>query len=410
MNKIFSILLLLILLANAALSGSDSWTTLSPLPSPWQSVNTAVVNGKIYAIGDYVNNSDGSYMLINYEYDPKADNWQTKTPTPLSRYGASLLVYEDKIYFVGGFSGEGTNPPSALVYDPATDAWATKASMSTTRMNPYATVVDGEIYVIGGHTTNPWATDALPFVENEVYDITTDSWRLAASIPLAVSGGFSEVLDGKIYVFGKTNQTALTVQVYDPQTDTWLQGSNPPILVTKFSWVILNGKFFLIGGADKTPYPTTVFDAVQVYDPQTDSWNQGAPMPTGVFDATTGTTTQTATPTYIYLFGGCTTTNYSRTNITQVYDPKTDTWTTGVPMPITRWSYAIENVNDTFYLLGGVNQTTTNITLNQKYTPLGYAKVASPSLNPFVTAAAIILTVILVVVALLVFVRKRKKL
>lgn len=357
----------------------NSWSTMAPMPSAWQSAQTAVVNGKIYVIGDYLDNRKGSYSLINYEYDPVGNSWQTKTPTPLSRYGSSLIVYQDKTYLVGGFTGGGINPPATLVYNPATDAWTEKASMPTTRIDVYVAIVDGKIYVIGGHTTNPWAPGP-PFVENEVYDIANDSWSEMAPIPIGVDSGFSTVFDGKIYIFGETRQARLIVQVFDPKTNQWSQGTNPQTSVERFASAVIDNKVFVIGGTDNYTYPNKIFNLVQVYDPKTDRWSQGAPMQVGVFDASTGLTTEVLAPRRIYLFGGYNDTQFSRTTATQVYNPENDSWSMGAPMTFTRWSFAVANVNDSLYVFGGVNYTTVDIAVNEKYAPVGYGAIPSPSI------------------------------
>ncbi len=366
-----------------AQDSADSWSTMAPMPSAWQTAQTAVVNGKIYVIGDYVDNSKASYSLINYEYDPVEDTWQTKTPPPLSRYGSSLIVFQNKIYLLSGFTGGGVNPPATLVYDPATDSWTNKAPESIIRIDVFAASVDGKIYIIGGATTAPWLQPQIPpFVENEVYDIENDSWSEMAPLPIGVARGFSSVVNGKIYIFGETSQASLIVQIFDPKTNQWNRGSNPPTSVERFSFSLSDNKVFLMGGSDNYTYPTTVYNLVQIYDPKTDSWSQGAPMPVGVFGSSAALTTQEMAPERIYLFGGYNDTRFSRTTATQVYDPENDIWSLGAPMTFTRWNFGIANVNDSFYVFGGVNYTTVDIAVSEKYTPIGYGIVLLPSTPP----------------------------
>jgi hypothetical protein len=108
-------------------------------------------------------------------------------------------------------------------------------------------------------------------------------------------------------------------------------------------------------------------------------------MPVGVFWSETVLTTGVMAPTRIYVFGGCNDTRFSRTNLTQVYDLKNDSWSVGEPMTFTRWNFGAANANDFIYVFGGVNYTTNAITVNERYIPIEYGEIHSlpaPSLSP----------------------------
>ena len=103
--------------------------------------------------------------------------------------------------------------------------------MPTTRGGLQANIVDERIYVIGG-VSNDDETVNL----NEVYDPNTDTWATKTPIPTPVSSYASAVVDGKIYVIGGlapvVNSSAKSRvnlnQIYDPETDTWSQGTPIP--------------------------------------------------------------------------------------------------------------------------------------------------------------------------------------
>lgn len=338
MRKSFGWLLIIVIAASflvitqAASVAENSWIDRPPMPAAKSGLEVAVVNEKIYVIG-----SDGT----NLEYDPATLAWTTKQPTPTPRSQFAIAVYQNKIYVIGG--SVGFDQSTALhilcslneVYDPLTDTWESKTPMPTNRSQLNANVVDGKIYLIGGRTGGQYSTVDL----NEVYDPETDSWSTKAPIPYPVVQYSSTVVDGKIFIMGGQDEFAETVNL----------------------------------------------DLVQIYDPSTDTWSFGTPMPNAVWQAAAGATTGVWAPKRIYLFGGLPEHSLFGTNITQVYNPETDSWTLGASMPTSRFNFAVGVVNDTFYALGGssfLNFQGTAYAINELYIPFGYQGPLPPYWSP----------------------------
>ena len=281
----------------------DSWVTLEPIPTIRRDLGVAVVNGKIYAIGGNYN----GMLSTNEEYDPATDTWATKTPMPTPRSDFGIAVVQNKIYCIGGiidydWSGYGKGILCAVneVYDPLTDTWENKTSMPTERQRPLANAVNGKIYLIGGvqYRDLPPPQTTIELGVNEVYDPETDSWTTKTSLPNTSYGPASTTADNKIYVISGF-QSNLT----------------------------------------------------QIYDTKSDTWSQAAAIPTAVGLAGAGATTGEMAPQRIYVIGGYP--SYDEVPLNQVYDPQTDTWTSGRQMPTARHRLGIAVVNDTVYAIGG---------------------------------------------------------
>jgi hypothetical protein len=58
-------------------------------------------------------------------------------------------------------------------------------------------------------------------------------------------------------------------------------------------------------------------------------------------------------PRRIYIMGGLPKTSTFGTDLNQVYDSVTGTWTLGTSMPIARFNLHVAVVNDTLYAMGG---------------------------------------------------------
>jgi N-acetylneuraminic acid mutarotase len=349
----------------------NTWTTKTPMPQAISGVKAAVVNGKIYVMAG----------TFNYEYDPASDNWTAKKPMPTPRIGSfGIAACQDKIYVIGGedvaLSSRGyyflsTNE----VYDPLTDTWETKKPMPTNRTYVEANVVNGKIYVVGGITYDDEKKHLQNYtVVNEVYDPATDSWTTKQPAPIAVARYASAVVDNKIYIMGGTDDS-----------QQWISN--------------------------------------QIYDVENDTWSLGASLPTYTYYAAAAATTGVIAPKRIYVIGRGLT---NASNAVHVYDPASDNWTSGTPMPTNRTSLAVGIVNDIIYAMGGAlgweggewplygySLGTTNVV--EQYMPFGYGTIPQPTLEPhsepFPTTLVVasVASVAIISVGLLLYFKKRKR-
>jgi len=310
-------------------AAADRWVSKASMPTARAFFGVSVVDGKIYAIGG----AGG----VNEAYDPETNTWTTKKSMPTPRTSFAIAVYENRIYCIGGYSN-GTRTAINEVYDPATDSWETKSSMPTARSQLQAGAVNGKIYVIGGVLDGGEILDL-----NEVYDPATDTWTTKSSIPYGVYSHSSVVVDNKIYVISG-------------------QSSSP------------GNK-----GPDKGPLN-------QIYDPETDTWTSGAPPPQPAHRSGAVATSGVSAPKRIYVIGG-EVGFMEATNINQVYDPQTDTWSTGASMPTARQGLGVAVVNDVIYAIGGSFpeywvSTSTSGDLNKPHITLVSAKVTPINFMP----------------------------
>lgn len=142
---------------------ADAWAALPPLPSPRDHGASAVVGGKLYAIGGRggVVTTHTNEVLA---FDPANNQWTTRAPMPTSRGGCMAAVVGDRIIVLGG---EG-NPRAATGvfeqterYDPASDRWDTLERMRTPRHGTGAAAVGGVVFVPGGATVQAFGATSV---------------------------------------------------------------------------------------------------------------------------------------------------------------------------------------------------------------------------------------------------------
>jgi hypothetical protein len=91
----------------------------------------------------------------------------------------------------------------------------------------------------------------------------------------------------------------------------------------------------------------------QIYDPLNDSWSMGPSMPKNVVEGAVGSVTGANCLRRIYLLGGHGPEFFSSLSSVQVYDPESDNWTYGKPMPNGHFGLAVAVVGDKLYAFGG---------------------------------------------------------
>ena len=274
------------ILANLGLTGTapDITTYVTPLAAqyPWQpSVQqpasagpvACAVNDKIYLVGN-----------STHEFDPATQTWTSRRARPPTAGGVSTCsAVNGKVYAIGA---TGSDPATDLVfvqeYDPGTDSWASRQSTSTLRRDMCSAVVNGKIYVMGGF--HVFALLGLAFATAQEYDPATDTWGSLASMPIGTSGAGCATANGLVYVVGGASSVSVgtagatflnTVQVYNPATDMWSAGTPMPLERGAAAIATVAGKFYLIGGFGKSTTTlggNVLLDDNDEYDPLIDTW------------------------------------------------------------------------------------------------------------------------------------------
>jgi N-acetylneuraminic acid mutarotase len=294
------------------------------------------------------------------------DFWISLEPLPTARSDLGVAVVDGKIYAMGGIINSRYTHVNEM-YDPETDTWITRASMPTPRAGFGIAVFRNKIFVFGGSGYN---NNELPgLIETtEVYDPVSDTWETRTPIPTPRENVCANIVDDKIYLIGGntfsgpswpllSNQN----EVYDPETDSWSTRTPIPNYVNyafaDLTSTVVDGKIFVMSGIInqmQSMDPTDPFN--KIYDPETDTWSSGTMMPTLVAGLIAGATSGEFAPKRIHVLAGDT---------HQIYDPESDTWTVGTPMLTSRSNLGVAVIDDTLYAIGGNSA-------NEQYIPAGY--------------------------------------
>lgn len=367
------------------------WQTLAPLPEPLGHLSAVELDGTIYTVGGQIRHDRNPEDLASvYAYDIATDTWEARAslPTPRSHTEPGTLVADGRILVVGGRDNTRVNGPYDLnlvtMYDPQSDVWLDLPELPFQRIAPIAVMQEGVLLVThGGETWNipervtisgmldnvwedehPDAPVALGAAGGAMigqrmfvigaedtatlaFDLGQGTWEPIDTHPprpLATRGSAVEAFAGSLYVFGGVDAAAQALQIYDPQAQSWREGAELPFAAEDAAAVAI-GEFIYV-----------VMDGQAArYAPETDRWEPlPAGPPTPVRSAAAGTDGK-----LFYLFGG--ETAGAATAMVQRYDPATGEWLSSsmpdaplasLPAPQTAGG-RVACSGGVFYLLGG---------------------------------------------------------
>jgi N-acetylneuraminic acid mutarotase len=254
---------------------------------------------------------------------------------------------DGRIYAIGGVFAFGR----AEAFSPARRTW-TRIADPPDRLTDLAaaTANHGRIYTMGGDG------DGGAVATVSVYTPWRNRWRHVAPMPtaralLAAATG----RDGRIYAFGGTafgfiGEVMDAVEAYNPATDTWTRVRPMPTARAGAAAVAApDGKIYVIGGYDLATGFLNPLNTVEAYDPATNRWSSKAPMPTRreLLGAAVGRDGR------IYAVAGENNSHQSLRKV-EAYSPATDTWRPAPFLFVPRNDLGVVAGSDgTVYAIGG---------------------------------------------------------
>lgn len=247
------------------------WTRLADLPAGVAKFGVAALGGKLYVAGGY--DTRRAVMV----YDIAANSWSAGPPLPRGTDNVALVAADGRLYALGGEAGT-----AVQVFDPATQAWSSGPPLPSVRFASAAAVLGARLHVAGGWNANNAASASL--ASQVVFDLAGQTWSNAAAMATARNAAAAAVLGGRLHVLGGRSpgiragdqQSLAGMEVYDPATDRWSAGAPLPTARGSLAAAVLGGRLYAMGGEST---PGTVSNAVERYDPATGTWTALGAMP-----------------------------------------------------------------------------------------------------------------------------------
>ncbi|MCK4577937.1 MAG: hypothetical protein KAU50_04055, partial [Candidatus Marinimicrobia bacterium] len=277
---------------------------------------------------------DGMYSLIDtigtqfhYNQIPIETDWYFGSSLNYARHGLDVVSHNGKIYAIGGWSGD----HRLEVWE--NDSWVELQSLPQPQAGLAAALVDSHIYAFGSYG---WS-DVV-----QIYDINTNSWSTGTSIPRGLYWATAEAVGDNIFLIGGygagTPHVSDTLYIYDTNTDTWTYGSNMPHGIQTPASAVIGNQIYVFG-------PNYYYK----YDIATNSWISFLGPPSGHGDGAEAVTVDDK----IYLIGGNSGDIYEAYNTVEIFDPRTQQWTSGNSLNVGRYQFGAVFLNNKIFVIGG---------------------------------------------------------
>jgi N-acetylneuraminic acid mutarotase len=204
----------------------------------------------------------------------------------------------------------------------------------------YAIIVFAFIFAVTGCSSTPNPTlvthSGAAGIKQKSPFVGGGSWTVKAPMHMARQDFGVGVVDGLIYAIGETSNDA--VEAYNPKTDSWIDKAHTINNIEGAG--VVNGKIYAVAGGCN--------GSIEAYDPKTDTWTFKSAMPKGRLRFGTGVLNG-----LIYVVGGRSCSGPNPTYEVEIYDPATNAWSKAAGLPRARYGLAVGAVGGKLYAIGG---------------------------------------------------------
>jgi N-acetylneuraminic acid mutarotase len=351
--------------------GSE-WTIVdSPNPGPqlnWLNGVTALTSSDVWAVGSYSVSADVRVPMALHWDGTSWSSVSMPRPTGLTNELHSVDAVTSSDVWAVGYSYGDQVPARMLIEHWNGTEWSIVPSPypGTNKLRGVAALSANDIWAVGEANNQSmtvhwdgiqWRVVPTPNVSfsylNAIDTVSTDDvWAVGL---YSIGGNISQTLVEHYTGPCSTptivpTATATTCPPGSP--DPWVLRAPQPSALYGSAAASDGSVVYVAGGSADGTVPS---DILRSYNPATNNWTTLAPMP---YNSAKASAVYAPNVNRLFVFGGDSLIGGSTYNLTRIYNPETDSWTLGAPMPGGRWGMAAGYYNGKIYLAGGLDATT----------------------------------------------------
>lgn len=243
------------------------------------------------------------------------------------------------------------HPPSWVA-----ESWVAQAPLVTGREGAAGAFVNGVFIMSHGYAGGTDTTDAFIIHAGGVQTPLPNALVARSElVGAAAQVGPNPATDTRYYAIGGRGGACpggvcSTLEIFNPVTLTWTLGAPMPTARAGLGAATIGNLIYVAGGrACGAPYCGAPLATLEVYDPVTNTWAAGPPMPVAVMDVYS----TTSIGCDLFVIGGDTGPGASEVGTTQKYDTCTGTWSVLAPMPTPRANAIAGVCEGHIFVIGG---------------------------------------------------------
>lgn len=251
-------------------------------------------DGRVLLIGGA--DAAGNVLASCEIYDPATNSFSPTgaMATPRILHAACLMA-NGSVMVAGGTSTLMPDVTAAItatlntaeIWNPATGAWTGTANIGGRRLGPALTLLpNGQVMVSGGVEVTIFL--GVPIAASSTTNVqrwSAGAWSNGPNMSQGRAGHhYNQVrlADGRILMSGGVNVPSLLgattaapisgAELYNPTTNSWQTANMPNARALHTATRLADGRVAACGGAQGTLLAPIPIDAVDVFDPATNSW------------------------------------------------------------------------------------------------------------------------------------------
>jgi N-acetylneuraminic acid mutarotase len=280
--------------------------------------------------------------------------WTEVTGCPVPRFEAMGVVVDDEVWVMGGFLSTKLDVTKRIdIYDPSTDSWRLGPELPDAETHAGVVNVERDFMLLGGFVGN--VHDRITSAGVWRWNAAGAVWTTGINFPSPRAAVALALLDTKIYAAAGLAEDGNTDSgehlILDlAGDDGWTPASPLPNPRNHGGGAASGGSFFAVAGRHGWDEVDGHVPTLDAFDPATDTWHSRAPMPLGRSEI--GASTLVLADGRLVTIGGSVPGKKPSDDVL-VYDPAADAWSELAPLPIPLKGVVAARVGDKLIVTTG---------------------------------------------------------